>query len=139
MQKFSTAIKEKRLTKKYTISDVRWTIGTTNKQQTLYEAYQAVEDEIGVQTDYEENVAEIKASTTASEIKANALAAAKRVVTNPDIQVRYAWNGFQVEGNSVSGTILLSRSIWSRKTVTFNYTIPGADTMETARTKIEQL
>ena len=129
--------KGKETDEKYTISDVRWTIGTTNKQQTLYEAYQAVEDEIGVQTDYEENVAEIKASTTASEIKANALAAAKRVVTNPDIQVRYAWNGFQVEGNSVSGTILLSRSIWSRETVTFNYTIPGADTMETARTKIE--
>ena len=116
---------------------MRWTIGTTNKQQTLYEASQAVEDEIGVQADYEKNVAEIKASTTASEIKANALAAAKRVVTNPDIQVRYAWNGFRVEGNRISGTILLSRSIWSRQTVMFNYTIPGADTMETARTKIE--
>ena len=129
--------KGKESDEKYTISDVRWTIGTTNKQQTLYEASQAVEDEIGVQTDYEKNVAEIKASTTAAEIKANALAAAKRVVTNPDIQVRYAWNGFYVEGNSISGTILLSRSIWSRQTVTFNYTIPGADTMETARTKIE--
>ncbi len=113
------------------------TVPVYNATQTLAEAKSAVDSALSAY--YTEHNGIVTNAITKEEI----LAIAQKVVTNPNIEVRFALiNGFNFapatedKAGSLNVKILLSRSIFERKTCTKSFTITKLDTISGAKANV---
>ena len=120
-----------------TFNNIRMTVPVYNPTQTLAKAKSAVDS--ALRAYYTEHNGAVTNAITKEEM----LAIAQKVVTNPNIEVRYAIiDGFDFtpatedKAGSLDVKILLSRSIFERKTCTKFFTITKLDTISAAKTNV---
>ena len=120
-----------------TFNNIRMTVPVYNPTQTLADAKSAVDSALSAY--YTEHNGVVTNAITKEEM----LAIAQKVVTNPNIEVRYAIiDGFDFtpatedKAGSLDVKILLSRSIFERKTCTKSFTITKLDTISAAKTNV---
>ena len=120
-----------------TFNNIRMTVPVYNPTQTLAKAKSAVDS--ALRAYYTEHNGAVTNAITKEEI----LAIAQKVVTNPNIEVRYAIiDGFDFtpatedKAGSLDVKIFLSRSIFERKTCTKSFIITKLDTISAAKTNV---
>ena len=120
-----------------TFNNIRMTVPVYNATQTLADAKSAVDSALSAYSTEHNGV--VTNAITKEEI----LAIAQKVVTNPNIEVRYALiGGFNFapatedKAGSLDVKILLSRSIFERKTCTKSFAITKLDTISEAKTNV---